>query len=57
LPPGIFKKAIAGKQLDFEVHEAWGPQRAAIADMFARAVAAGFAEKAPGDAIFYAPRT
>jgi NitT/TauT family transport system substrate-binding protein len=57
LPSGIFKKAIASKQLDFEIHDAWGPQRAAIADMFARAVAAGFAEKAPGDAIFYAPRT
>lgn len=55
LPPGVLKEAVASKRWDFDVRPAWQGERKVIWDMFERAVAAGFHQKMPDEAIIYVP--
>lgn len=55
LPPGVLKTAVQAKRWEFDPQPAWGDQRAAIWDMFERAVKAGYYPALPDPKIIYAP--
>jgi ABC-type nitrate/sulfonate/bicarbonate transport system substrate-binding protein len=55
LPPGVFKEAVASGRLAYDVQPAWGPERAALLDMFKIAVQSGHLAKLPGDNVIYSP--
>jgi len=56
LPPGILTAAVKSGRLQFIVKPVSDPTtKKSIKDMMERAVKAGFYEKMPDDAIFYAP--
>jgi ABC-type nitrate/sulfonate/bicarbonate transport system substrate-binding protein len=55
LPPGIFKEAVASGRLSYDVQPAWGPERAALLDMFRIAVESGHLSKLPGKNVIYSP--
>lgn len=55
LPPGIFKDAVASGRLSYDVQPAWGPERAALRDMFRIAVEHGHLPKLPNENVIYSP--
>jgi ABC-type nitrate/sulfonate/bicarbonate transport system substrate-binding protein len=55
LPPGIFKEGVASGRLAYDVQPAWGPERAALREMFRIAVESGHIAKLPGDNVIYSP--
>ena len=55
LPPGIFKEAVASGRLAYDVQPAWGPERAALWDMFKIAVDSGHLPKLPNENVIYSP--
>ena len=55
LPPGVFKEAVASGRLAYDVRPAWGPERAALWDMFKIAVDSGHLPKLPNEHVIYSP--